>query len=172
MLWRSLIASGLLFLPGYASFSSAQSRSIEGTYRNPAEGYSIKIPPGLKGLFGDEEGPQRGVRISLPSGGEIVVFGEPNSLEYKNPDEGIRAELKLKDCEPAQRESQPAPIGKIKGARGRLVCGDRVLTLFLAFRPGGEPIYWLRLDTTRAHESEDQAVLQTIAASFKLISWK
>lgn len=169
---RALMACVFLLLANWFFIVRAQTRSIEGTYRNPAEGYSIKIPTGLKGLFGDEDGPQRGVRISLPSGGEIVVFGEPNSLEYKNPEEGIRAELKLKDCEPAQREIQPAPIGKIKGARGRLVCGDRVLTLFLAFRPGGEPIYWLRLDTTRAHESEDQAVLQTIAASFKLISWK
>jgi len=74
-----------LLLLGYASIVSSQTRSIEGTYRNPAEGYSVKIPPGLKGFFGDEDGPQRGVRIPLPSGGEIAVFGEPNSLEYKVP---------------------------------------------------------------------------------------
>lgn len=134
MLWRFLIASGLLLLPGYASFSNAQSRSIEGTYRNPAEGYSIKIPPGLKGLFGDEDGPQRGVRIHLSSGGEIVVFGEPNTFEYKIPEEGIKAELKLKDCESAQREIRPAMVGKLRGARGALVCGDRALNLFLALR--------------------------------------
>lgn len=142
---------------------------MEGTYRNPAQGYSIKIPRGLKGVTGDQAGPERGVRISLPSSANIVVFGEPNSLEYKSPEEGVRAELKLKDCESAQQEIHPAIIGKVKGARGRLVCGDRVLDLFLAFRPQGEPIYWLRLDTTRAHESEDEAVLQTVAASFKLI---
>jgi len=85
MLRRCLNAWGLLLLLGYASIVSSQTRSIEGTYRNLAEGYSVKIPPGLKGFFGDEDGPQRGVRIPLPSGGEIAVFGEPNSLEYKVP---------------------------------------------------------------------------------------
>jgi len=168
---RTLLACVFLFLTSCVSIFCAQTTSIEGTYSNPAEGYSIKIPPGLKGLFDDEDGPQRGVRIPLPSGGEIVVFGEPNSLEYKTPEEGIRAELKLKNCE-SRQEIHPAALGKLKGARGRLVCGDRDLTLLLAFRPGGSPIYWLRLDTTRARESEDQSILQTIAASFNLVPWK
>jgi hypothetical protein len=44
--------------------------------------------------------------------------------------------------------------------------------LFLVFRTHGEPIYWLRLDTVRVHASEDEAILETIAASFRLIRWK
>jgi hypothetical protein len=172
MHWRSLIVSGLLFSPGCATFVSAQTRSIQGTYRNPAEGYSIKIPPGLQGLFRDEDGPQRGVRIPLPSGGAIVVFGEPNTFEYKSPEAGIRDELRLKDCESAQREFHTAKIGKLRGASGRLACDGRVLEVFLALRPRGGLIYWLRLDTTRVHEAEDKAALDAIAASFKLIPWK
>lgn len=169
---RILTTGVLLPLIACANIASAQVRSIEGTYRNPALGYSIKIPPGLKGLVGEEVGPQRGVRIPLPSGGEIVVFGEPNSLEFKSPEDGVRKELKLKDCESAQQEIQPAAIDKIKGARGMLICGDRVLILLLAFRSQGAPIYWLRLEITRAHQSEDEAIVEAIAASFKLIPWK
>jgi hypothetical protein len=112
------------------------------------------------------------VGISLPSGGKIVVFGEPNSLEYKTAEEGVSAELTLKDCSFDEREVKPALVGKLKGAKGRLVCGDRVLRLFLAFRTQGGPIYWLRLDTIRAHESQDEAILETIAASFRLIRWE
>jgi hypothetical protein len=168
---RILTKGVLSLLIACANTALAQVRSIEGTYRNPALGYSIQIPRGLKGVTGDQDGPERGVRISLASGGEIVVFGEPNSLEYKTPEDGVRAELKLKDCE-SEQEIRPATIGKMKGAMGRLVCGDRALILFLAFRPHGEPIYWLRLETTRTRESEDAAVLQTVAASFRLIHWR
>jgi hypothetical protein len=172
MFLRSLMVCIFLLQVNCANIVHAQIRAIDGKYRNPALGYSIQIPRGLKGVTGDQDGPERGVRISLPSGGEVVVFGEPNSLEYTNPEDGVRAELKLKDCDPGRQEIQPAFVGKMKGATGKLVCGDRALKLFFAFRPRGGPIYWLRLETTRAHESEDEAVLDTVAASFKLIHWK
>src|SRR5271165_4646353 len=150
---RILTTGMLLLLIACANIASAQVRSIEGTYRNQALGYSIRIPRGLSGVTGDQDGPERGVKISLPSGSQIVVFGEPNSLEFKSSKEGMRAELKLKGCESAQQEIRPATVGKIKGASGRLVCGDRVLRLFLVLRPRGGPLYWLWLETTRAHES-------------------
>jgi hypothetical protein len=169
---RILTARVLLLLIACANIAPAQVRSIQGTYRNPAVGYSIQIPRGLKSVTGDQDGPERGVKISLPSGGQIVVFGEPNSLEYKSPEEGVRAELKFKDCESGQQEIQRASVGKTKGARGRLICGDRALNLFLAFRSQGGPIYWLRLETARAHESADEVVLDKIAASFRLIRWQ
>jgi hypothetical protein len=172
MLSRTFVACVFLLQANCAHIVRAQIRSIEGTYRNPALGYSIQIPRGLKGATGDQDGPERGMRISLPSSLEIVVFGEPNSLEFKSPEDGVRKELKLKGCESAQQEIQPHAVGKLKGARGRLICGDRVLSLFLAFRPRGGPIYWLRLETTRMHESEDKRVFEAVAASFKLIPWK
>jgi len=149
-----------------------ESRSVEGTYRNPALGYSIKIPNGMKGVTGDQDGPERGVRISLASGGEIVVFGEPNSLEWKSPEEGVRDLLKSRTCNSGQREIHRARIGKLNGASGSLICGDRVLKTLLAFRSRGGPIYWIQLETSRAHESEDEAILETVAASFKLIRWQ
>jgi hypothetical protein len=150
---------------------SAHLRSVVGTYRNPALGYSVKIPSGLKAETGDQDGPERGVRIQLASGGAILVFGEPNSLEYKSPEEGVADGLKSPSCSSSQSEIKRARIGKLIGAKGRLACDDHVIWLLLAFRPHGGPIYWIRLDTSRAHEREDAAILNTFAASLRLIRW-
>jgi hypothetical protein len=170
MVSRMLMTVGLLACTGVAW---ADARWIEGTYRNPAEGYSIRIPRGLRGMTGDQAGPERGVRISLPSGATIVTYGEPNSAEYQNPEEGVRHELANEKCASPQNEISHAHVGRLDGAKGTLICGDRVIELMLAFRrKGGEPIYWLRLDTVRVHESEDDAILESIAASLKLIRWE
>jgi hypothetical protein len=171
MLLRMLVAVIPLLLPS-ASLGWAQSRSVEGTYTNYALGYSIRIPRGLKGVLGDQSGPERGPRISLPSGGDIVVFGEPNSLEWKSPEEGVKAQLAHMSCASGRTEVKPTLVGRLNGAKGRSVCGDHVSKRLLAFRPHGGPIYWLRLDTTSAHEFEDELVLEKIAASFKLTRWR
>lgn len=155
---------------------------VEGVYSNPAVGYSIKIPHGLKGTIIGHCGelsreapgacPQRGLSILLPSGGEIAVLGEPNSSLWSNPAEGIREELAYQKCTSDQGEISQARLGRLHAATARLVCDDHVLKLRLAFRPGGGLIYRLRLDTVRAHESEDDAILYSLAVSFKLIQWK
>jgi hypothetical protein len=145
---------------------------IEGTYRNPALGYSIRIPRGLKASASDEAGPERGVRITLPSGGEIVVFGEPNSLEWKNPEEGVKLGKTRTDCTTDRQQVKQVKIGQLKGAETSVVCGDRVLTVLLAFRKGGGPIYWIRLETLRSHQVEDEAILNSVAASLKQIPWE
>jgi hypothetical protein len=108
----------------------------------------------------------------LRSGGEIIVFGEPNSLDYKSPEEGVKAELTRKDCESSQREIKPALVGRLNGTKGSLSCGEHLVVLYLAFRAQGGPMYWLRLDTIPAHKSVEETILDRIAASFKLIGWK
>jgi hypothetical protein len=150
----------------------AKPRSVVRTYRNPALGYSLKVPSGLKGVTGDQDGPERGVSIQLPSGGVISVFGEPNSLEYKSPEEGLADSLKSLSCNSSQPEIKRAKIGKLTGAKGRLACDDRVTVTLLVFRPHGGPIYWLSLRTDHSHETQDAAVLDTIVAGFKLIRWE
>jgi hypothetical protein len=147
-------------------------RSVEGTYRNPALGYSINVPRGLKATTGGEAGPERGLTISLPSGAKIVVFGEPNSLDWKTPAEGMQATLGREECSSGRREVSATRVGSLTGAKGSLACGDRVVKAFLAFRTGGGPIYWLRLDTSHAYASSDDNILQSIAASLKLIPWE
>jgi hypothetical protein len=147
-------------------------RSVEGIYRNYALGFSINIPHGLKGTAGDEAGPERGPAIRLASGGKIIVFGEPNGLEWKNPDEGMKYELAHEACGSAKPDISPARIGKLVAVKGSLECDGRVLYMMLVFRTKGGPIYWLRLETDRAHRTEDQEILETVAASFKLIPWR
>jgi hypothetical protein len=157
-----------------AGICAAQTdpRWITETYRNPALGYSVKVPPGLKGLTGDQAGPERGLRISLPSGGSISVWGEPNSAEWKTPKQGVRSTLEWEKCPSSQQvEVSAAPVGKLTGAKGVLVCRDRVLKVFLVFRSGGEPIYWLRLETASAHRLEDESTLNRLAATFNIIPW-
>jgi hypothetical protein len=167
-----LMTFALLAQLACAGIARPDARWIVGTYRNYALGYSIKIPHGLRGAADGQAGPERGVRILLASGGQIVVFGEPNSLEWKSPEEGIRTELTHDACPSGQPEVKQTRVGKLSGAKASRVCGDWVLRLFLAFRARGGPVYWLRLETIRAHELEDDAILESIAASFKLIRWE
>jgi len=176
-MFSCLMIVGTFALPlqiAWISIVRAESRTVEGTYRNPALGYSIKIPRGLRGVTGDQDGPERGIRIPLASGGEIVVFGEPNSLEWKSPEEGMGDwidHLKRPTCNSGERKIEPSRVGRLNGAKGTLICGDRVLNVLLAFRSNGGPIYWFRLETLRVHQSEDGAVFETVTASFKLIRW-
>lgn len=167
-IWTGVILLSLVLLPPQAW---ASQRFVTGTYRNPALGFSILVPPGLTGVAGDQAGPERGLRIPLNSGGEIVIFGEPNSLKWKTPAEGVRWELERSKCtlEQSEPEFSNVRVGKLNGARGRLACGGQVVTVLLAFHPNGGPIYWIRLDVPREHEPAAQAVLKSIAQNFKLI---
>jgi hypothetical protein len=108
------------------------------------------IPRGLRGRAGDDAGPERGIKLLLPPGGKVVVFGEPNSLEWKSSEEGVRGELTYEACDSGQPEVKQARVGKLNGAKASLLCGDRILTEILVFRPGGGPIYWLPRNRTRS----------------------
>lgn len=149
-----------------------EARWVEGVYRNPALGYAIRVPRGLKGVTGDQSGPERGLRITLPLGGEIAIWGEPNSGDWKMPEEGIRFALADESCASGQPEVLRTRLGRLTAAKGSLVCNDRVLKLFLVIRPGGGLVYWLRLETFRAQELGDSAILENIAATFQTIRWK
>lgn len=160
------------FLAICISLAGASPRWITGTYQNPALGFAVRIPHGLKGLAGDQEGPERGVRIILPSSGQIVVFSEPNSAEWSKPADGVRALMEKEACPSGKPVLSPARVGRLNGSNGILVCDERVIEAFLTFRPGGGPIYWLRLETVRAHQSADASVLADVVASFRLIRWE
>src|SRR5258708_17679706 len=114
--------SSLLGLIVLSSPARSESRWIEGTYRNSALGYSVKIPHGLKAIAGDEAGPERGMRIPLPSGGEIVVSGEPNSFEWKSPEEGARTWIPHSACATDPQQVKQVKVGQLNGAETSLVC--------------------------------------------------
>jgi hypothetical protein len=169
---RASVLSVVALLTLCLSLATADPRGIETTYRNPAEGFAITIPVGLKGVAGDQAGPERGVKIPLPSSGQIDVWGEPNSLEWGAPADGIRFDLTKESCGSGDQQVSPVRVGHLIGSQATLLCGDRVVRVLLVFRPGGGPIYWLRLVTSRAHLSNDAAILSKAAASFKLIRWR
>lgn len=166
------IIASLIGLVVLASLGRTEPRWIQGTYRNPALGYSVRIPKGLKGFTGDAAGPERGVSIALPSGGNIVVYGEPNSFEWKRPEDGVRTEMPHSSCTTEDQPVNPVRVGKLNGAETSQICGDRVSRAVLAFRNGGSPVYWLCLDTTRTHQAEDEAIFNRVVASFNLIRWE
>ncbi len=86
--------------------------------------------------------------------------------------EGMQATFGREECSSRRREVSAARFGSLNGAKGSLLCGDRVVKAFLAFRTGGGPIYWLRLDTCQAYASSDDNILESVAASLKLIPWE
>jgi hypothetical protein len=163
------LMSGILLiqLAACSRVALADARWVEGIYRNPALGYSIAIPPGLRGMAGDQAGPERGVRISLPSGGTIVVYGEPNSLHWKSPKEGLISERANIACGYQPEVKQINFV--LNAAKAVQICGDRVLRVILALRKSAGLVYWLRLETVRARASEDEGILDSITESFKLI---
>ena len=160
-----------IFFLACVAVAQTHPREITGNYENPALGYAIGVPHGLTGTTGDQSGPERGLRISLSSGGTISIWGEPNSLEWKSPEQGVRWGLEQEKCN-ARPQVAPTTIGRLHGAEGVLICGDRVLKVILIFRPGGGPIYWLRLETTSEHRLDDESTLNQFAATFKTIPWR
>jgi hypothetical protein len=162
---------GIIIL-ALACVSSAQTaKRITGKYSNPALGYEITIPEGLAGTTGDQAGPERGFNLSLPSGGTISVFGEPNSLEWRAPIDGIRHALGVEKCDPVtQKATGFMRMGRLTGTTGTLLCGDRYVEMLLAFHPRGGPIYWITLHTTAQKRVEDVTAFNKLAATFQLIS--
>ena len=147
-------------------------RTVQGRYRHPGQGFSVSVPEGTTGLLESDPAVERGIRIALPSGGSIFARGEPNTLEWPTPTDGIRSEVAgLTECSSSPIRST-ARLGKLVGAESRLSCGDRVRRLLLAFRPGGGPIYWLRLESASKHEAEDTRFFDRVASSFQTIRWE
>jgi hypothetical protein len=73
---------------------------------------------------------------SLASGGDVVVFGEPKSLGYKNPKEGVDTELMRTDCSSGQREVKPAHVGSLKEQEAYLLAAITSRHCFWHFGQG------------------------------------
>lgn len=150
--------------------SAAQTaRRITGNYSNQAFGYEVTIPEGLLGTADDEGGSERGFSISLPSGGTIALFGEPNTLEWKTPMDGIRHSLGAEKCDSGRRQGTAfGRMGRLTATKGSLECDDRVLEVLLAFRPSRGPVFGMTLRTSQKR-IEDEAAFNKLAATFQLI---
>jgi len=161
---------GIIILVISCASAAQTAKRVSGDYSNPALGYEVTVPEGFAGKTGDQAGPERGFTVSLPSGGTITAYGEPNSLEWKAPIDGIRHSLGLEKCNSDQRQGTGfGRMGRRTATKGSLACDDRVLEMLLAIRQGGGPIYWITLRTTTQKRVEDEAVYNKLAATFRLI---
>jgi hypothetical protein len=148
------------------------ARTVKGRYRHPGQGFSVLVPERATGLLEGDPHTERGIRIALPSGGSVAAYGEPNSLEWPSPVDGIRwAVANYPKCS-LDGIQTPAKLGQLAGAGARLSCGDRIIRFLLAFRPGGGPIYWIRLETASTHDAEDATFFEQVASSFQIIRWQ
>ena len=146
-------------------------RTIKGVYRHFGHGFSVVIPDEATGFLEGDPHTERGIRIALLSGGSIFVYGEPNTLEWPTPADGIRwaVQKEPKCSSDGVREVQ---VGKLTGAGARLLCDGKFVSLQLVFRPGGGPVYWLRLETNRDNEADDVKFLGKVSSSFQIIRWQ
>lgn len=151
--------------------SAAQTaKRITGSYSNQAFGYEVTLPEGLVGIADDQAGTERGFTISLPSGGTIAVFGEPNSLEWKTPMDGIRHSLGAEKCDSGRRQGTAfGRMGRLTATKGSLECNDHVLDILLAFRSNRGPVYGMTLRTTTQKRIEEEPAFNKLAATFQLI---
>jgi hypothetical protein len=91
------------------------ARTVKGRYRHPGQGFSIVVPSEATGLLEGDPAIERGIRLLLPSGGNIFVWGEANSLEWPAPVDGIRwAVAQQPTC-----SSQGIRDGRMKTIRDR-----------------------------------------------------
>lgn len=69
-------------------------RNYTGIYKNPAFGYTTRLPQGTTGLDTDNPEYQRGFVVILPQeGGTLSVYAETNSSELKTPTAASMADL-------------------------------------------------------------------------------
>ncbi len=174
----SAIVICLLVLMNLGEWEALQckGKTVTGQYVNYALGFSLKIPKQLHGKRGQASGPERGVSIPLESdcSSVIAVYGEPNSLEWTNPEDAIAWEL--------QQSGKPATgiiryatyIGKLKAAG--LVLQDqrasRVEMVVIAFEPDSGLVYTARLVTTKTREKQDRDILDRVLRSFRIEPWR
>lgn len=168
---------------GQASFQQwrqlqCKGRIISERYFNNAEGFSLAIPSGLRGRTGQDDGPERGVSIPLSPdcNGVVVVYGEPNSLEWSKPADSIKWEVDsaVEDDPQSEIQQYKTRLGKLKAAgvtirhRANFEVMDRVVALCL----GGGQVYTAILSTTKARYKKDHNVFRKVLRGFRLESWR
>jgi hypothetical protein len=166
---------GVVFLLCVAAVAQAQEESrrvVVGRYYNPAEGFSVRVPRGLRAIAGDEAGPERGVMIRLGENRKIVVYGEPNSLEWKDAAEAVRSAVGHEGPDAGKARVFPVRLGSLAASRAAVRGASRDVEVAVAFRPGGSPVYWVRLESDRSHFPRDRTTFVRVVRSFRLEAWK
>src|SRR5215510_6879260 len=119
-----------LILLAATAIQDAQPAEVHGRYRCPDQGFSVLIPAATRGVLADDPATDSGLRIVLPSGGSITVFGEANSLEWRDAAAAARWRADEEtDC--SSSAVTTATLGALVGAGISLRCPDRVVRLLV-----------------------------------------
>ena len=172
------LSPGIPHLNGLGQLKQCQGKPVSRRYINYAQGFSVAIPKGLRGRHGQSAGPERGVSIPLSRdcAGVVVVYGNPNSLEWPSPAAatGEEAESAVKDDPRAEVRRYTTRLGRLKAAGvkvGRRATSEVEETV-VAFRPGGGPVYTARLRTTVARYERDREVFRAVLRGFRIEDWR
>jgi hypothetical protein len=151
-----------------------QGSPVSNRYFNYAEGFSVAIPTGLQGRRGQSAGPERGVAIPLTNNctAVVVVFGQPNSLEWLSSEDAITWEIRTLTDGDLQAEVQryATHLGDLKaaGVTVRHRATSDVEDIVVAFRAGGPSVYMAWLATTHARYKQDHDSFAKVLAGFRL----
>src|SRR5215471_921817 len=88
--------------------------TVRGRYRHPGQGFSVLVPDEATGLLEGDQATDHGIRLVLPSGGSIFVYGEANSLEFSTPADGIRSAI-AQEPKCSSEGIRDARVGKLSG---------------------------------------------------------
>jgi hypothetical protein len=106
----------------------------------------------------------------------MVVFGEPNSLEWATPAGAINCEIDTTKEDDPQAVAQQfiTRLGKLKAAGVilRHHTTDEREVIVVAFRPGGGPVYKAMLNTTGGRYSHDRKIFMKALQGFRLEAWR
>lgn len=150
---------------------------VHGRYVNYAEGFSVGMPVGLKGKRGQAAGPERGVSIPLSGNclGVVVLYGEPNSVEYPTPSAAVTriSEYARSDNGVVARRYR-TKLGRLPaaGATIRYRGKSDIEDVVIAFRPRGGPMYTARLATTVVRYRRDHRRFMEVLRRFRLEPWR
>jgi hypothetical protein len=174
----TIFLAGILVLTGLGQWNQCQGNPVSRRYFNYAQGFSVAIPKGLRGRRGQSAGPERGVSIPLSRdcAGVVVVYGEPNSLEWPSPAAAIsdEAESAITDDPRAEVRRYITRLGRLRAAGVKVSrrATSEVEETVVAFRPGGGPTYTARLRTTVARYERDREVFRAVLRGFRIEAWR
>ena len=155
-----------------------QGTPVTGRYTNNGLGFSVAVPaahPGRRGLQG---GPERGVSVPLGPGCEavIVIYAEPNTLEWRTPADAIasRASVYKAEAPNVRLTSSALAIGTLPSA-GLLAhpsATSDTEELVIAFGPKTGLVYTAMLVSPAARFARDEVVFRKFLQSFRLEPWR
>jgi len=158
--------------------SQCKGDTVSKWYFNYAQGFSIAIPTGFLGRRGQEAGPERGVSIpfSRDCTGVMVVYGEPNSLEWATPADTIKWKIdEAKEDDPQNVARRfITRLGKLKAAGviiSRHTTDEREIVV-VAFRPRSGLVYTAMLSTAGKRYPRDHKIFMEALQGFRLEAWR